>query len=524
MSVQGQQQSGYGSSFGGGGFSGMSQNQSAMSQSMPGMSQSMRGPGLFATYDQGGFFCEYLRRDAGLDPAVASICERLGGFDLAELRRRATFAEAELFNLGITFTVYSDRDAIDRVLPFDLIPRIIAAREWEVLERGVKQRVLAINQFLWDIYHDGKILRDGIVPRELVAGNVNFQPAMIGFDVPCGTYAHVSGIDVVRDEDGRFLVLEDNVRTPSGVSYVIENRHMMMRTMPELASGIDVRPVDEYGARLREAMMDIAPAQVMDPQIVLLSPGIYNAAYFEHVFLAREMGVPLVEGRDLVVENAHVFMRTVAGLQPIHVIYRRLNDDFLDPDVFRADSVLGVRGLVDAWRRGNVAIANAVGTGVADDKAIYAYMPRIIQYYLGEEAILDNVPTQICREREGLRYTLDHLAELVVKPVGESGGYGLIIGPHATRDELAEFRTKLEADPANYISQPMVKLSVAPTLAEEGVAARHVDLRPFAVTGRDTWVLPGGLSRVALKRGSLVVNSSQGGGSKDTWVLRERSA
>ena len=406
------------------------------------------------------------------------------------------------------------------MLPFDLIPRIIAAREWEVLERGVVQRVRAINHFLADIYHEQRILKDGVVPAELVLGNSNFQQAMVDLDVPCGTYAHVAGIDVVRDESGHFLVLEDNVRTPSGVSYVIENRHMMMRTMPELAAEIDVRPVDEYGARLREAMMDIAPAHVLDPQLVLLSPGIYNAAYFEHVFLAREMGVPLVEGRDLLVENAHVFMRTVAGLQPVHVIYRRLNDEFLDPALFRADSVLGVRGLFDAWRRGNVAIANAVGTGVADDKATYAYMPRIIRYYLDEDPVLDNVPTHICREAEGLRYTLDHLAELVVKPVGESGGYGLIIGPHATRAELAEFRTKLAADPANYISQPMVNLSVAPTLCEEGVAARHVDLRPFAVTGRDTWVLPGGLSRVALKRGSLVVNSSQGGGSKDTWVLR----
>ena len=290
--------------------------------------------------------------------------------------------------------------------------------------------------------------------------------------------------------------------------------------LPDLAGETSIRPVDDYGARLRAALVELAPASVLDPQVVLLSPGIYNSAYFEHVFLAREMGVPLVEGRDLLVENARVFMRTVAGLRPVHVIYRRLNDDFLDPDVFRPDSVLGVRGLIDAWRRGNVAIANAVGTGVADDKAIYAYMPRIIRFYLDEEAVIENVPTQICREREGLEYTLDHLDELVVKPVGESGGYGLIIGPHATRAELDEFRAKLLADPENYISQPMVKLSVAPTLCEEGLAARHVDLRPFAVTGRSTWVLPGGLSRVALKRGSLVVNSSQGGGSKDTWVLR----
>ena len=475
---------------------------------------------MFDGYPVGDFFCEYLRQEA--DPSVETIRSRFARFDLAELKRRAAFAQAELFNLGITFTVYSDRDAIDRVLPFDLIPRVLSAREWDTIERGVTQRVSAINLFLWDIYHDRKILRDGIVPRELVEANPNYQRAMIGLDVPVGVYAHVSGTDIVRDEAGRFLVLEDNVRTPSGVSYVIENRHMMLRVLPDLADEADIRPVDDYGARLRQALVELAPEHVPDPQLVLLSPGIYNAAYFEHVFLAREMGVPLVEGRDLLVENARVSMRTVGGLRPVHVIYRRLNDDFLDPDVFRADSVLGVRGLIDAWRRGNVAIANAVGTGVADDKAIYAYMPRIIRYYLDEDAVIENVPTHICGEREGLAYTLAHLDELVVKPVGESGGYGLIIGPHATRQELDEFRIKLEADPANYISQPMIKLSVAPTLCEDGIAARHVDLRPFAVTGKSTWVLPGALSRVALKRGSLVVNSSQGGGSKDTWVLRDR--
>jgi uncharacterized circularly permuted ATP-grasp superfamily protein len=388
-----------------------------------------------------------------------------------------------------------------------------------VIERGVIQRVTAINQFLWDIYHDQKILADGILPRELVVGNSNFRPEMMGLDVPMGVYVHVNGTDIVRDDQGRFLVLEDNARTPSGVSYVIENRHMMLRVLPDLVAGIGIRSVDEYGVRLQQAMAAMAPAEVLDPQVVLLSPGIYNAAYFEHVFLAREMGVPLVEGRDLVVENARVYMRTIAGLRQVHAIYRRLNDDFLDPDVFRPDSQLGVRGLVDAWRRGNVAIANAVGTGVADDKAIYAYMPRIIKYYLDEDPILDNVETNICREREGLQYTLDNLANLVVKPVGESGGYGLIIGPHATRAELDEFRVKLLADPANYISQPVINLSTAPTLCEGGVEPRHVDLRPFAVTGQSTWVLPGGLSRVALKKGSLVVNSSQGGGSKDTWVL-----
>ena len=475
--------------------------------------------GLFAGYGTPGFFCEIMKASDPEEPTVRLIRDRLRALDVAELRRRAAAAEAELYNLGITFTVYSERDAIDRILPFDLIPRILTAREWDTIERGVVQRVTAINLFLWDIYHEQAILRDGVVPRDLVLGNAGFRPEVMGLDVPLGVYVHVNGTDIVRDETGRFLVLEDNARTPSGVSYVIENRHMMLRVLPDLAAGIGIRPVEEYGVRLQQAMAAVAPAGVPDPQVVLLSPGIYNAAYFEHVFLAREMGVPLVEGRDLVVENARVFMRTIAGLRPVHTIYRRLNDDFLDPDVFRADSQLGVRGLVDAWRRGNVAIANAIGTGVADDKAIYAYMPRIIRYYLQEDPVLDNVDTRICREPDGLRYTLDNLERLVVKPVGESGGYGLIIGPHATKAELADFRVKLRADPGNYISQPVINLSTAPTLCDGGVEARHVDLRPFAVTGASTWVLPGGLSRVALKKGSLVVNSSQGGGSKDTWVL-----
>ncbi len=475
--------------------------------------------GLLDGYDSRHFFCELMNGLEPDDPDLALIRSRLGRFSLPELRRRAAAAEAELYNLGITFTVYSDRDAIDRILPFDLIPRVITAKEWNVIERGVIQRVTAINAFLWDIYHDQKILRNGIIPRGLVLGNANFRPEMMGLDVPLGVYVHINGTDIVRDQEGRFLVLEDNARTPSGVSYVIENRHMMLRVLPDLAGGIRLRGVDEYGARLRQALAEAAPAGIIDPQVVLLSPGIYNSAYFEHVFLAREMGVPLVEGRDLVVENRRVYMRTIAGLRAVHSIYRRLNDDFLDPDVFRPDSRLGVRGLVDAWRAGNVTIANAVGTGVADDKAIYAYMPRIIRYYLSEDPILHNVETHICAEPKGLQHTLDHLGELVVKPVGESGGYGLIIGPHASADELAEFRAKLLADPANYISQPVISLSTAPTLCEDGIEARHVDLRPFAVTGRSTWVLPGGLSRVALRRGSLVVNSSQGGGSKDTWVL-----
>ncbi len=474
---------------------------------------------LFDGYDPAPFFCELLHRRDTPIAGIDAVARCLAALPLAELRRRAAVAGDELYNLGITFTVYSDKDAIDRILPFDLIPRVLSAREWDQVERGVTQRVTALNTFLHDIYHDQKILADGIVPRALVVGNVNFRPEMIGLDVPLGTYVHVCGTDIVRDEHGAFMVLEDNARTPSGVSYVIENRHMMRRVLPELMQGLRVREVENYGLKLQQALAECAPAGVSNPQVVLLSPGVYNSAYFEHVFLAREMGVPLVEGRDLVVEDDRVWMRTTAGLAPVHAIYRRLNDDFLDPDVFRPDSSLGVRGLLRAWRLGHVAIANAVGTGVADDKAIYAYMPRIIRYYLGEDAILPNVETHICGEDAGLQYTLDNLDQLVVKPVGESGGYGLIVGPHASAGELSEFRDKLRADPANYISQPMIKLSVSPTLGEDGVGPRHVDLRPFAVTGARTWVLPGGLSRVALRRGSIVVNSSQGGGSKDTWVL-----
>ncbi|HYD68104.1 circularly permuted type 2 ATP-grasp protein [Azospirillum sp.] len=473
--------------------------------------------GLLSDYDRNGFFCELTSPRADGAEEFARIRRRLDRLAQDQLRRRNADAERELFDLGITFTVYSEKDAIDRILPFDVIPRVITAREWAHVEAGVVQRVAAINLFLADVYGDQKILKDGVVPADLVLDNPNYRPEMRGLNVPHGTYAHVCGIDVVRDHEGTFRVLEDNARTPSGVSYVVENRTLMLRAFPDLMEDTHVRPVDDYGIRLHEAMAAIAP--VSDPQVVLLSPGIYNSAYFEHVFLAREMGIPLVEGRDLVVENDRVYMRTTRALAPVHTIYRRLNDEFLDPEVFRPDSMLGVPGLMRAYRKGNVALANAVGTGVADDKAVYAYMPRIIRYYLQQDPILPNVDTRICREADALQYTLDNLEQLVVKPVGESGGYGMIIGPKATKAEIEDFRVKLKADPANYISQPTLALSVAPTLADGGIVPRHVDLRPFAVTGASTWVLPGGLTRVALREGSLVVNSSQGGGSKDTWVL-----
>jgi uncharacterized circularly permuted ATP-grasp superfamily protein len=478
-------------------------------------------PSLFAGYDPGPYFCELTSSRAGDGGASATVCRRIATIGLDALRARAAAAENDLFNLGITFTVYSDATAIDRILPFDCIPRILTAAEWRLLEAGVKQRVAALNAFLHDIYHQRRIVREGVVPGELVFGNPNYRPEMDEFPVRFGTYVHICGTDIVRDRDGGFLVLEDNARTPSGVSYVVENRHLMSRTFPDLMAGMRLRPVDDYGLRLLAAMAEIAPEGVDQPQVVLLSPGIYNSAYFEHVFLAREMGVPLVEGADLFVDDDRVWMKTTDGRQPVHTIYRRIGDDFLDPNVFRPDSLLGVSGLIAAWRRGNVALANAVGTGVADDKAVYAYMPRIIRFYFDEEPILSNVETHICRERDGLAFTLDHLPELVVKPVGESGGYGITIGPRASHAELEAARAALLADPANWISQPVVSLSVAPTLTADGIRPRHLDLRPYAVTGRDTWVLPGGLSRVALKQGSLIVNSSQGGGSKDTWVLAD---
>src|SRR4051794_13579094 len=477
------------------------------------LEEQMNGP-VLAKYDPNGFYCEMTN---GSD--TQPVRDRLGMLSVDDLKQRAAEAEAELHDLGITFTVYSDKDAIDRVLPFDVIPRVLAAREWEHIERGVKQRVAALNLLLHDLYHEQAILRDGVIPSELIFGNANFRPLMQGVDLPHKTYVNICGTDLIRDERGVLMVLEDTARTPSGVSYVVENRHMMLRAFPDLLDDVGLRSIDDYGLKLLAALREVARQGADDAQVVLLSPGPYNSAFFEHVFLAREMGVPLVVGSDLVVEDDRVYMRATGGLSRVDVIYRRIDDDFLDPEAFRPDSMLGVPGLMRAYRAGNVSLANAIGTGVADDKAVYAYMPRVIRYYLGEDPIISNVETHICCEPEALRYTLDHLEELVVKPVGEAGGYGITIGPRASRQEIEACRAKLLADPANYISQPCISLSVAPTLVDDAVEPRHVDFRPFAITGSNTWVLPGGLTRVALRKGSLVVNSSQGGGSKDTWVV-----
>jgi uncharacterized circularly permuted ATP-grasp superfamily protein len=475
--------------------------------------------GLLNGYDPGGFYCELQGAPGAAARRMTSIQKRLDSYSVAELRRRGLAAERELFNLGVTFTVYSSRDQIDRILPFDVIPRVLSAAEWQKIERGVIQRVTALNRFVEDVYGSQRILEDRVIPADLVLEKANYRPQMRGLKVPFGNYINICGVDIVRGDDGEFYVLEDNARTPSGVSYVVENRHLTQRAFPDLMRGIGVRSVSNYGQRLVEKMTELGSAVCKNPSIVLLSPGVFNSAYFEHVFLAREMGVPLVEGADLLVRDDQVFVKTTGGLQDVHVIYRRIDDDFLDPEVFRPDSMLGVPGLMRAYEAGNVVLANAVGTGIADDKAVYAYVPKIIEYYLAEKPVLKNVETHICRDADGLEFTLANLEELVVKPVGESGGYGILIGPKAGKKAIAEFRRKLKEDPDNYISQPVVKLSVCPTVTRGGVEPRHVDLRPFAITGESTWVLPGGLSRVALRKGSLIVNSSQGGGSKDTWVL-----
>jgi len=478
-----------------------------------------RFTGLLKDYDPGQSYCELLgTREAPAEHAQ-EIARRLDRLRIGALQRRAKASDRELFSLGITFTVYSDKDAIDRVLPFDVIPRVLSGSDWAHIEAGCIQRVTAINQFIADVYGEQRILKEGIVPAELVLKNKNFRPEMLGHEVMHGSYVNICGIDIVRNAQGVFQVLEDNARTPSGVSYVVENRHLMQRAFPDLTDNVQLKPVSEYGMRLRDALAEMAPASALTPTIALLSPGVYNSAYFEHVFLAREMGVPLVEGRDLVVDKGYVQMKTTSGLKRIDVIYRRIDDDFLDPQQFNSESVLGVPGLFDVYRSGKVALANSVGTGVADDKAIYAYMPRIIRFYLSEEPILQNVDTHLCREKEGLEFTLAHVDQLVVKPVGESGGYGITVGTRATREELEQCRAELRRNPENYISQPVVSLSVCPTLVAGGIEPRHVDLRPYIVTGKSSWVLPGGLTRVALRKGSLVVNSSQGGGTKDTWVL-----
>ncbi|MEM7696419.1 MAG: circularly permuted type 2 ATP-grasp protein [Pseudomonadota bacterium] len=440
-----------------------------------------------------------------------------------QLRARAREAEMLFRRIGITFAVYGDQDAEERIIPFDIVPRIVTKAEWERMSAGLAQRVKALNLFLADIYGKGDIIRAGHVPEALIYQNTYFRPEMVGVDVPHGVYTPVCGIDIVRVDAETFYVLEDNLRTPSGVSYMLENREVTLRLFPDLFDTHRVEPVEQYPNELLSTLQSLAPKTASrEPTVVILTPGPFNSAYYEHSFLADRLGVELVEGRDLFVRDNSVYMRTTEGPKKVDVIYRRLDDDFLDPLAFRPDSILGVPGLIAAYRAGNVAVANAMGTGVADDKAVYTYVPEIIKFYLGEEPILKNVPTHRCREPEALAYTLEHLPELVVKTVSGSGGYGMLVGPKATADEIENFRAKLKADPDEFIAQPTLALSTCPTFVGEGVAPRHVDLRPFVLTGSTgIRTVPGGLTRVALKEGSLVVNSSQGGGTKDTWVLGE---
>jgi uncharacterized circularly permuted ATP-grasp superfamily protein len=450
-----------------------------------------------------------------------TLQERLRDFTAELLHQRQRAADLMFLNQGITFTVYGHEEGVERVWPYDLLPRIITSDEWSVVERGLTQRITALNLFLEDIYHRGQILNDGIVPRDLVYSCKHFRREMKDVKVPRGTYISVVGTDLVRMTDGRFAVLEDNLRVPSGVSYMLVNRQVMKRVFPVLFSRYNVRPVEHYGRVLLNTLQALAPTDRTNPTIVLLTPGGYNSAYFEHTFLARLMGIQLVEGRDLLVHENIVYMRTTAGLKRVDVIYRRIDDDFLDPLSFRADSTLGVAGLMNAYRAGNVALANAVGTGVADDKALYAYVPAIIRYYLSEEPILPNIDTYLLTDDSSRQYVLEHLDELVVKAVGESGGYGMLIGPHSTAEQRFEFRQRILAEPRNYIAQPTLALSRAPCFIDGRIEPRHVDLRPYVLYGDQISIVPGGLTRVALRRGSLVVNSSQGGGSKDTWVLSE---
>ncbi len=479
---------------------------------------------LFSQYKVDDFFDEMFSAPGVARPHYSRLLATFKEMGAADFGRKRALAAASFLSHGVTFTVYNDAEGTERIFPFDLIPRIIPAKEWEMVERGLVQRITALNLFLHDIYHGQNILRDGVIPKQIIWEAASFRPEFMHFDVPRNIYIHICGTDLVRDEKGNYLVLEDNARCPSGVSYVIENRQAMKRVFPSLLAQYRVRPVEDYSQELLNVLRFIAPNRDSEPTIALLTPGTYNSAYFEHSFLARSMGIEIVEGRDLVADGDHICMRTTKGLQRVDVIYRRINDDFLDPHVFRKDSGLSVAGLVDAYRRGTVSLANSIGTGVADDKVVYHFVPKMIRYYLGEDPILGNVPTYLASNKEDLAYILEHIPELVIKAANESGGYGMLVGSQATKAECEKFRQKVRRHPRNYIAQPIVPLSRAPAFCDGSISGRHVDLRPYILYGEKVTIVPGGLTRVALRAGSLVVNSSQGGGSKDTWVLDEEPA
>jgi uncharacterized circularly permuted ATP-grasp superfamily protein len=479
----------------------------------------------FDTYNPEEFYDELFADPQLPRPQGQGLVESIHQLAEGELLQRQRAAQEALCKLGATFNVYGETEGTERIFPFDVIPRIISAEEWDYLERGLKQRIHSLNLFIDDIYHGQKILKDKVIPEELILSAKGYLPPCQDLNPAKGVWCHITGTDLVRDRNGQWYVLEDNLRCPSGISYVLENRRVMKSTFPQIFRKIPIQPVDEYPSHLLSTLMHLAPNTSNNPTVVVLTPGIYNSAYFEHSYLAQQMGVELVEGRDLVVVDGYLQMQTTKGLQRVDVVYRRLDDDFIDPTVFRADSQLGIPGLMEVYRGGRVAIANALGTGIADDKVIYAYVPAMIHYYLGEDPILANVPTYLCWEEQQLQYVLAHLDQLVVKSANESGGYGMLIGTQATAAERQDFAQRIQANPRNYIAQPTLCLSRVPTIVGEEFLGCHVDLRPYILYGQDIYVHPGGLTRVALKKGSLVVNSSQGGGSKDTWVLcQEKNA
>ncbi len=473
----------------------------------------------FDSYDTQSFFDEIFEPGGQVRPEAEPLVRMINSLDPGDLHRRQQAAERALLHSGITFNVYGDKSGREKIFPFDIIPRIVKKSEWERVEEGLRQRIQALNLFLDDIYHDQKILKDGVIPEHVIFSASAFRQECLGLNPPQGIWGHITGTDLIRDGDGTIYVLEDNLRCPSGVSYVLENRRILKQTFPEVFDVSKVQPVNDYPSRLFDMLQYVAPAGVSKPCVVVMTPGCYNSAYFEHSFLAHQMGVQLVEGRDLVVVDGYVCMRTTEGFERVDVIYRRVDDDFLDPETFRSDSALGVPGLMDVYRAGRVSLVNAPGTGVADDKVVYAYVPKIIKYYLDQEAILPNVPTYLCWDEKDAAYVLENMDKLVVKAANESGGYGMIVGPHATATQRADFADRIRANPRNYIAQPTLSLSRVPVIVDSSFEGRHVDLRPYILYGKDIYVLPGGLTRVALKKGSLVVNSSQGGGSKDTWVI-----
>ncbi len=476
----------------------------------------------FNTYDTADFYDEMFESGGRSRAATSILAAKVSSLTEAELRGRQIAAERALLTRGITFNVYGDAAGTEKIFPFDIIPRVISDADWQPIERGLKQRVHALNLFIGDVYGDRKIIKDGVIPESIITSASSYLPPCEGIKPPKGIYCHIVGTDLVRDRDGQFYVLEDNLRCPSGVSYVLENRQVMKRTWPQVFGQLKVRPVDSYPSKLLETLQYLSPHA--SPTVVVLTPGVHNSAYFEHSFLAQQMGVELVEGRDLLVKDGRVHMRTTRGFHRVDVIYRRIDDVFLDPKVFREDSMLGVPGLMEVYKNGKVALANAPGNGVADDKVIYAYVPAMIEYYLGEKAFIPNVPTFLCENEKDRAHVIANIEKLVVKAANGAGGYGMLVGPNATKAECDEFRLKVAANPREYIAQPTLGLSRVPTIVDGGIEGRHVDLRPYVLYGEDISVIPGGLTRVALRRGSLIVNSSQGGGSKDTWVLASDDA